>query len=246
MSAIEEVGDFQVAEPGLVERRALLQRTDRKFLIGGNALPPLFDVLRPAYVLLPAAGRQWARYESVYFDTPERALFHAHRRGLRPRYKIRIRHHMDRRLSFLEIKHKERSGRTTKTRLELPFDTEGLTEPERQFIEAYAPVSATRLVPCVSVSFLRLTLLGRNAHERLTIDRCLRLSDGMRTEQLPNVVLAEVKQERHATTGAVAALLAQQAQEASVSKYCLGTVLLGSVPANVFKPALRAIKRFSG
>jgi hypothetical protein len=245
VSVIPGIADFQVAGPELVERRALQQRIDRKFLIGGAALPSLFDDLRSGYVLLLAAGRQWAQYESVYFDTPERALFHAHRRGLRPRYKIRIRHHVDRRLSFLEIKHKERSGRTTKTRLELPFATAELTRREFHFIEAYAPVSAARLEPCVSVSFLRLTLLGRDAHERLTIDRCLRVSDGVRTEQLPHVVLAEVKQERHATAGAVAALLARQAQEASVSKYCLGTVLLGAVPANVFKPALRAIKRFS-
>ena len=54
-----------------------------------------------------------------------------------------------------------------------------------------------------------------------------------------------MKQERHATGCAVAALLAQQAREAAVSKYCLGTVLLTSVPANVFKPALRAIERLS-
>ena len=246
MSVIEEAADFQVAAPELVERRALLQRIDRKFLLGGRALPPLFDDLRSGYVLLLAAGCRWAHYESVYFDTPERALFHAHRRDLRPRYKIRIRHHVDRRLSFLEIKQKERSGRTTKTRIDLPFAAAGLTGREFQFIEAYAPVSAAKLVPCVSVSFRRLTLLGRDAHERLTIDRCLQLSDGVRTEKLPHVVVAEVKQQRRATAGAVATLLAHQAQEASVSKYCLATALLAPVPANVFKPALRAIERLSG
>ena len=236
---------FDLAAPALVERRTLQRRIDRKFLLGVPALLPLLGHLRSAYVLLLAGDREWARYESVYFDTPERELFHAHRRGLRPRYKIRIRHHVDRRLSFLEIKHKERSGRTTKTRLELPFAAGELTERERRFIEAHAPVAAARLVPCVSISFLRLTLLARDAHERLTIDRHLRLSDGARVEELPRLVVAEVKQERHATAGAVAALLAQQAREAAVSKYCLATVLLASVPANVFKPVLRAIERLS-
>jgi hypothetical protein len=153
---------------------------------------------------------------------------------------------VDRRLSFLEIKHKERSGRTTKLRLGLPFGAAGLTDRELGFIEAHAPVAAARLVPCVSISFLRLTLLGRDTHERVTIDRCLRLSDGVRAEELPRVAVAEVKQERHAMGGAVTALLAQQAREAAVSKYCLGTVLLASVPPNIFKPALRAIERLSG
>ena len=240
------MAEFDVAAPALVERRALQRRIDRKFLLGGLALPPLLDRLRSAYVLLLAGDREWARYKSVYFDTPERELFHAHRRGLRPRYKVRIRHHLDRSLSFLEIKHKERSGRTTKMRLDVPFAAGALTERERRFIEAHAPVAAARLVPCVSISFLRLTLLGREAHERLTIDRRLRLSDGVRVEEFPNVVVVEVKQERQVTAGAVAALLAQQAREASVSKYCLGTILLASVPANVFKPALRAIERLSG
>lgn len=245
MSAIEGIAGFDVAAPGLVEQRALQRRIDRKFLLGGRTLPPLLGDLRSAYVLILAGEREWAHYESVYFDTPERELFHAHRRGRRPRYKIRIRHHLDRRLSFLEIKHKERSGRTTKTRLDLPFASGVLTGRERRFIEAHTPIAATRLVPCVSVSFLRLTLLGRDAHERLTFDRGLRLADATRVEELPNVVVAEVKQERHAAAGAVTALLNRQAREASVSKYCLGTVLLASVPTNVFKPALRAIERVS-
>ena len=245
MSDIERIAEFDVAAPALVERCALQRRIDRKFLLGGPALPALLGHLRPAYALLLAGDREWARYESVYFDTPERELFHAHRRGLRPRYKVRIRHHVDRSLSFLEIKHKERSGRTRKMRLDLPFAAAALTERELQFIEAHAPVAAARLLPCVTISFLRLTLLSRDAHERLTIDRRLRLSDGVRVEELPQVVVVEVKQERHATAGAVATLLAQRAREASVSKYCLGTILLASVPANVFKPALRAIERLS-
>jgi VTC domain len=127
----------------------------------------------------------------------------------------------------------------------LPFSAAALTPRELRFIEAHAPITAARLVPCVSISFLRLTLVGRDAHERLTIDRNLRLSDGVQVEELPHVVVAEVKQERHATAGAIATLLAQQAREVSLSKYCLGTILLASVPANVFKPALRAIERVS-
>jgi hypothetical protein len=242
----EAVTDFEIAAPALVELRALQRRIDRKFLLGDLALPPLLARLRSAYVLLLAGSQRWARYESVYFDTPERDLFHAHRRGRQPRCKIRIRHHVDRQLSFLEIKRKERSGRTTKTRIDLPFGATVLSERERRLIEEHGFIAAQRLVPCASVSFLRLTVLGRDADERLTFDRHLRMSDGIRVEELPRIVVAEVKQAHHATTGAVAALRAHQAREAAISKYCLATVLLAPVRANLFKPALRAIARLSG
>ena len=69
------------------------------------------------------------------------------------------------------------------------------------------------------------------------------VSDGVRVEEFARLVIAEVKQGRRANTGALAALQALQAREAACSKYCLGTVLLAPVPANVFKPALRAIER---
>ena len=188
--------------------RALQQRSIASSCSAVGRLPPLLGRLRPATCCSWHGDREWARYESVYFDTPERELFHAHRRGRRPRYKIRIRHHVDRRLSFLEIKRKERSGRTMKTRLALPFgagraDGSANASSSRRMRR----VAAARLVPCVSISFLRLTLVGVTRNERLTLDRELRLSDDGRVEELPRVVVAEVKQARHATTGAVAALL---------------------------------------
>ena len=75
MSVIEGIADFQVAGPELVERRSLQQRIDRKFLIGGAALSSLFDDLRSGYVLLLAAGRQWAQYESIYSTRPTGRCF---------------------------------------------------------------------------------------------------------------------------------------------------------------------------
>ncbi len=68
----------------------------------------LTDVVEPLLARLAAehsaccvqASKCWARYESIYLDTPDRALYHAHRCGRRPRYKVRIRHHVDRQLSL--------------------------------------------------------------------------------------------------------------------------------------------------
>jgi hypothetical protein len=67
-----------------------------------------------------------------------------------------------------------------------------------------------------------------------------------RTERVSRLVIAEVKQSRHTDhLGAIPALRAVHARAEALSKYCLGTILLVPVRANVFKPALRAVERLS-
>ncbi len=238
--------NFELAPAELIEARALQRRVDRKYLLAANGLEALIVRLCPDFCLLRAGQQVWARYESVYFDTLDRALFHAHRRGLRPRCKVRVRHHLDRELTFLEIKRKERSGRTVKDRLALPFGQVALGPRELTFIEAHAPLDSDCLLPRLSISFRRLTLLGRDINERVTIDRDFMVKAGTHSEQLDRIVIAEVKQPRFVNhVGAVAALRSINAFEEALSKYCLGTILVAPVCANVFKPAMRAVERLS-
>ena len=240
------VRGFEIAPPALVDSRTLQQRVDRKYLLPMGHLDPLLRLLRAGHLLLLAGDVAWARYESVYFDSNGRDLFHAHRRGVMPRHKVRIRHHVDRQLTFLELKRKERSGRTVKLRLSLPFGQEHLGVDERRFIEAHAPLDATALVPAVTISFLRLTLVGRDQNERVTLDQDLVVVADGRLRRLPPAVIAEVKQPRRANhAGAVVALRGVRAREMALSKYCLGTLVSASVRGNVFKPQLHALARLS-
>jgi hypothetical protein len=237
---------FDVATPALVQARALQQRVDRKYLLAADDLAPLLHRLHPHHLLLRAGREAWARYENLYFDSPERGLYHAHRRGCRPRYKVRIRHHLDRQLTFLEIKRKENSGRTVKLRLPMPYGDNELGSRERQFIETQTPIDAARLVPSLAISFLRLTLVGSAINERVTVDRQLVFCAGCQTQQVLRVVIAEVKQSQYANhDGAVRALRDLHATAEPISKYCVGTVMLVPARANVFKPAVRAILRLS-
>lgn len=237
---------FDPASPALVESRALQQRVDRKYLIAAADLTAVLAGLAPGHCLLLAGERAWARYQSLYFDTPDLWFFHAHRCGRRPRYKVRIRHHLDRALSFLEVKQKERSGRTAKHRLPLPAGQNDLGPRERQFIDGHAPLAGRRLVPRLTMSFERLTLVGRDADERVTLDRELTVVAGAAVAALGAVVIAEVKQARHRNhSGAIDVLRRVHAPEVALSKYCVATVLVAPVPANVFKPALRAVARLA-
>ncbi|MBN1961107.1 MAG: VTC domain-containing protein [Deltaproteobacteria bacterium] len=56
------------------------------------------------YGLRPGIATLWAHYVTHYYDSPNFELFCDHRRGKRIRYKIRVRHYLDRKLSFTEIK----------------------------------------------------------------------------------------------------------------------------------------------
>ena len=243
---LDRILGFDIASPALVESRSLQQRVDRKYLMAADALEPLLTRLRPDYRLLSAGEQGWARYDNIYLDTPDRTLYHAHRCGRRPRYKIRIRHHVDRQLSFLEVKLKTKSGRTVKHRLAMPYGQHHLGAPERQFITTHASIDSLRLMPCVTISFLRLTLVGQDLNERLTFDRDVTFAGGSREVCLSRVVIVEVKQAQYSNQfGAVSALRTLHTREVAFSKYCVGTMLVALVAGNVFKPTLKAVERLS-
>jgi hypothetical protein len=245
-TAVDAVLDFEVATAALIEARSLQQRVDRKYLLRADALQPLLARLRQGYCLLPAGEQGWARYENTYLDTPGRDLYHAHRCGRRPRYKIRIRHHVERRLSFLEIKRKTNNGRTAKHRLALPYGQSHLGAPERLFIDRCATVDTAHLMPCVSISFARLTLVAKGLNERLTFDRDLTFIGGTCEKRFSRLVIAEIKQAEYSNhLGAVAELRTLHVREAAFSKYCVGTIVVAPVAGNVFKPTLKAVERLS-
>jgi VTC domain-containing protein len=242
---------FGDASPELIAARALQQRIDRKYLLSQRLLEPVLAGLVADYRVARAGDVLAAHYETVYFDTSDRRLFDDHRRGRFPRYKVRLRHHCDRRLTFLEVK--RRGGCTSKARLELPFSggaanmraaaTE-LSDSARGFIDYHCPIGADRLVPRVWVTFTRLTLVGGAFNERVTFDWNIEFGDEYRSERFPGLVVGEVKQARFAHAGPVVHVLRRlRISEETLSKYCLATVRLAPVRGNTFKPALRAVER---
>lgn len=235
---------FNEAPRDLTESRALQQRVDRKYVLPMDLLPALLAELHADYHIVMSAGQAIARYDTRYFDTEERQLYHDHRRGRRPRYKVRVRHHVDRRRTFLEVKSKAQSDRTVKARVELPFGQNELDAEARRFIDEQCPIDAGSLLPCVSVSFLRVTLIGIALLERVTLDWELQFRNRGRCARVPGVVIAEIKQARYSNVhGAARALRVLNIREQMLSKYCLGTARLMPVRMNTFKPAFRTLER---
>jgi len=238
LAVLREVG----AE--LLAARALLTRVDRKYLLPREALEAMLFSVRDDYGVLRAGTRLAARYSTRYFDTADLRMYDDHRRGRCPRYKVRMRHHLDRKLSFLEVKRKGTNQQTTKAILTRPFGAAELDPEGRRFIEQHCPIAADSLVSGVSIDFLRATLVGEIVNERVTIDWGFDFHHVGAGARLGHAVILEVKQARYSNhTPAIRALRALRIREQSISKYCIATAAVATVRSNTFKSALRAVER---
>jgi hypothetical protein len=243
---VAALSSFRGAPRELVERRVLQQRIDRKYVFAADLLEPMLAELSAHFSLVLAASAPLATYNTVYFDTPERLLYHNHRRGRMPRHKVRVRHHVERRLSFLEIKCKTGDSRTRKARTERPFGALAFDSDAEAFVAGSCPVAPDLLVPQVWMTFRRITLVGNDIDERVTIDCDLGVAAGQQSRQLPGVAVVEVKQARHRNdTASIRALRSLHLRERAFSKYCIGTALLEPVRSHAFQPALRLVDRLS-
>lgn len=221
----DALGGFALAPPALLERREMRTRTESKFAMPVSAAAALLPALTSDYAVLRAGSALVAAYRTLYFDTTDLAFFHAHRRGRRIRHKVRIRHYPDRAVSFLEVKTRLREGQTTKARRVRPYGDSELGPDDVAFVRAHVP-GVRDLFPQAWLDFRRVTFLGLQMEERLTIDLDLRVTAAWRTESLPNLAVVEVKQTRlDRDSVAMAALRKAGRREGWPSKYCMGIAL---------------------
>ena len=142
---------------------ALLTRRDRKYIVPlrrRRARERIGDGAR----ILEIAGRRRFRYESVYFDTPDRASYLGAARRRR-RYKVRTRSYLDAGRCLLEIKTRDARGRTVKERREHAIELRDRLDAGRLFLRS-CPLAggALGLEPVLTTRYTRTTLVvGRAA-----------------------------------------------------------------------------------
>ena len=234
----------------LTARASLQTRVDRKYLLPMPDVDWLVDDLHGTARVLQIGSLRTFGYESVYFDTPDLTLYRlaAHRRPTR--YKVRTRTYLDSGQCWLEVKTRDRRGRTVKQRL--PYDGRDrtvLTADGARFVrDAVATAGTTvatgdeiaALRPTLVTRYRRSTLLVPEDDSRLTIDTDLVcLDDGDRPLRLPARAVVETKTTRHA--GAVDRLLWRRGHRpVQVSKYGTGLAALHpELPAVKWRPVLR-------
>jgi len=220
---VQRIDDYDLANLELIQERELLDRVDRKFLTTTGVVAQFLAMVVGDYKVLAAGESRWAKYETCYFDTPELFSFHEHIRGRRPRYKVRIRHHVERQRSFLEVKRKCNNGKTIKARVSREFGNAQLAVGDLDFIREHCPFEAAQLEQSVWTNFRRATLIGIHTNERITIDLGLTFERGEQSSARHLLAIVELKQPRFShTTPAALALRALHVRESSMSKYCAG------------------------
>jgi len=239
---------FSRATPERIEARALLQRDDTKFLLRRAELPSLLDALASNYEVVSATGdQQHEAYRTQYLDTPGLTCFHDHRRGRRPRWKVRVRQYEERHLAVLEVKTRWSQRRVVKSRLPLDETATPLTPAQMTFVETHARVGGAELVPGIVTRYQRATLVGRDVPERVTVDWGLELALGQQRVRLDELAIVEVKQARYSMSSpSMHALRARRLQPGPMSKYCTAVAMLvENVPKNGILPTLRAIEKLA-
>ncbi len=214
----------------------LMNRYDRKFSFAVNDIIQIISRLGADYKVLQVEGRRLMRYETLYYDTSDNAMYIAHHNGMAKRYKIRLREYTDTGLRFLEIKHKNNKGEVSKYRRAIrntPDEMAGIDE----FIHEHSPFMACMLEPRIKTTFNRFTIVNFNLQERITIDSDLGFRSGNRKCHFPGIAVAEIKSaERNLKSPFYDVLRELRILETGFSKYCTGMAILHqNIRKNSFK-----------
>jgi hypothetical protein len=226
MSLSELLRSYPKASLELLAKRALLRRTDSKFLLRERDVVQMLEELRDDYALLYSGDSPIANYRTLYFDTEDLRCFHDHRRGRRSRHKVRVRHYDEREVSYLEVKTKRSERFTIKERAKRDFGDHELTAADLQFVASHCDVPAEDLRSQVWTNFRRVTLLALESSERVTIDTGLTVRRGDVESDLEGISIVEVKQQPFCVrTPVMQALRRAGHRPTSASKYCIGTAM---------------------
>jgi hypothetical protein len=222
----------------------LLDRIDTKYILHEDQLQDYLATITNQYSILVIDGKSFHPYETLYFDTPDFRLYQMHHNGKRNRYKLRCRKYVNSGTSFFEVKSKTNTDRTVKARMQVENIPEALTVQLNQYISDHTPGIYSDYVPSLRVFFDRITLVNKQANERLTIDLNLRYTSNGSEKKIQKVAIVEVKQENHSISPFRELMKMQRHPKNYMSKYCLGVMCLNKeLKMNRFKQKMNVLNK---
>lgn len=223
----------------------LMNRVDTKFVFSREDLLDILPELNEHYKVLCVENNLTPAYESVYYDNDKLFFYTEHHRKRVDRFKVRYRKYVDSNIAFLEVKHKHK-GRTEKSRIIVDDLVEEMPTDHREFVQTTG-VPNVNLVPVLSNTFNRITLVAKHRVERLTLDVNLSFESNGKTENFNEIVIAELKQAEASRISPFYQLIKQkQIRPNRISKYCIGIIKLfgkENVKYNRFKKKLIKLKK---
>ncbi len=227
-----------------MDRVALMDRTDIKFVFRRDQLPQFLEQLLDDYFVLDVNGNRISRYESLYFDTENFDLYFSHHRKKPARFKIRCRTYVESGLHFFEIKFKNNKGRTIKDRIKQSMIDGKIGDSAEGLLKAKTPIPAELLEPKFWVNYSRITLVNKHAAERVTIDLNLTFKNDDQEKTIDDIVIAEVKQDKEIASKFIEIMKRNRVRRVSISKYCYGVInLYNTLKHNNFKRNLLLLKK---
>ncbi len=237
----------------------LMNRTDTKFVTTKPVLRQLLLLAQDDYRVQDIHGERISPYYTVYFDTPDCAMYRRHETGHTNRQKLRIRSYVNSGLNFLEVKTKNNHGRTGKKRVTMhDFDPrcpqhDIVFTPQGQASQLYDDFLATNLgydpallTEKVENHFNRVTLVNKLKTERLTIDFDLEFDNitNGRHQDMGNIVIVELKRDGLQPSPILKSLMQLGIKPMGFSKYLIGSALTDdTLRRNRIKPRLRMIAK---
>ena len=204
---------------------ALLDRVEVKFVLPLPWMGLLWQQLHPLYRALTIDNQQINHYRTLYFDTPDLAMYQRHHQGARNRYKVRARQYIESRYNFLEVKHKTNKQRTAKSRIATDSLVTSMNRSSVNFLRDKCPYNGLELNPCLWNTYTRVTLVSKTHMERVTIDSQLAFGTSGESDFITLMRQLGVR-------------------KTSFSKYCMGISLLNpQVKQNRFLALQRMVAR---
>ncbi len=224
----------------------LMNRFETKYVISVRKLPELLARLSGSYYILEINNIRSLPYKTIYLDTSDLLFYMQQIRGKLERDKVRYRIYESTGLSFLEIKKKTNKNKTIKWRIENSLQSDSPDGNASAFIKEYLHYNCSGLRPVLINGFTRITLVGRELNERITMDFNINFSSPCgKNCKLPFLAIVELKREKYSGQASTRNIMKQIGFKPSgFSKYCIGSALINDIPRkNRLKPNLLLINK---
>ena len=240
---LSRIRDFSPVSLAEIQQKDLMNRIDRKYIFGFDAVSNFLPALVKEYNILEIGGKRSFTYENIYFDTPDFQFYRMHHNGKLNRYKVRYRHYKETDAAFFEFKFKSNKRRTIKERIPVPSMCWQPGDLEYAFLSGLLPVGYHRLEAKFWSRYKRLTLISKSQNERVTLDYSLVFAKPDQTQKcaMRQLMIAEIKLPTYKAKSRFLQILKKRRyRPTSFSKYCMGSLLLypETLKANNFKTQL--------
>lgn len=205
----------------------LMKRTETKFLVNVSDLYKLLNSISDKFRIQTIGTARSQEYRTMYLDTASLSMYVAHCNKHSLRQKIRLRTYALTNETYFEVK-TNTNGNTNKQRIQvLNGSLWSRNEAVSQFLVGVSDYNVGQLQPSVVSEFNRVTLVGINNTERLTIDTEIRMQN-VRTGLsfvLPNIAVVELKCDGKPLDFTAEMVKHAHLEQSSFSKYCVGIAL---------------------